>query len=343
MNQPSVSIIVPVYNAEAYVADCIRSVMRQTYRGELECILVDDCGSDKSMEVVEKMVSEYDGPVRFKILHHEHNRGVSAARNTGIKNTCGDYLFFLDSDDELTDDGIELLSRPLADGWYDIVEGRFEWSCPSTSSGRSMFDYTYLEKIPNNTLLEQPVILRNYQERWNWIVWNKLIRTDFVKENSLYFKEDLIHEDFLWCFQMAFLAKTMFFISNIIYRYKLREGSICHQLNLEVSVKSYETIIRELRAFVNAHHIPVEEAFPFLNYCFWGVMYHFTYSKELFVSEYKEYRPYCCKPSFALLREHRKNFIRWAHYWMPGFIAPYWQWHFFKARQSFTETVPVNN
>jgi glycosyltransferase involved in cell wall biosynthesis len=343
MIQPSVSIIIPVYNAEEYVADCLKSVMRQTYRGELECILVDDCGSDKSMEVVEKMVSEYDGPVRFKILHHEHNRGASAARNTGIENASGDYLFFLDSDDEVTDDCIEVLTRPLADGLYDVVEGGLEWFFLSTSSGRNTFDGEFVVKIPNNTLVEQPDILRTYQKGWSCMVGNKLIRTGFVKENNLFFKEGVVYEDMLWCFQTACLAKSLFLITDITYRYKLREGSVSDKINREVGIKSQETIIQEARAFVDAHHIPVDEVFTFLNARFWTILNLSSYSKKLFVSEYKEYRPCCCKPSFALLREDRKNLIRWAHYWMPAFIAPYWQWHFFKARHTFTETVPVNN
>lgn len=338
MIQPSVSIIIPVYNAEEYVADCLKSVMRQTYRGELECILVDDCGSDKSMEVVEKMVSEYDGPIRFKILHHEHNRGVSAARNMGIKNACGDYLFFLDSDDEVTDDCIELLSKPLADGLYDIVEGRLEWTFLSTSSGRYSIDNELLSKAPNNTLVEQPDILRTYQNGWNYPIWNKLIRSGFVQENQLFFKGIPVYEDSLWCFQMAFLAKTVFFISNVTYRYKLREGSICDKLDPEKRIKSYETIIREARAFLDTYHFPVKEAFFSLNYCFWWVMYLSSYSKETFVAKYKEYRPYCPKPSFAMARRDWKNLIRWAHYWMPGFIAPYWQWQGFKIRHFLEAT-----
>lgn len=64
---PSVSIIVPAYNVEAYVADGIKSVMRQTYRGEMDCIVVDNCWSDNSLVVVEKQVLEYDGPIRLKL------------------------------------------------------------------------------------------------------------------------------------------------------------------------------------------------------------------------------------------------------------------------------------
>ena len=69
----NISIIIPVYNVEPYVEDCIRSVMRQTYDGPMECIIVDDCGSDNSMAIVKKMVTEYNGSIAFKILHHKHN------------------------------------------------------------------------------------------------------------------------------------------------------------------------------------------------------------------------------------------------------------------------------
>ena len=79
VNLYKISIIIPVYNVEPYISDCLQSVMRQTYKGEIECILVDDCGTDKSVEIAEKRIAEYDGPIEFKVLHHDHNRGLSAA------------------------------------------------------------------------------------------------------------------------------------------------------------------------------------------------------------------------------------------------------------------------
>ena len=94
MDNPSVSIIVPIYNVEPYVEACVRSVMSQTYRGSIECIMVDDCGSDGSVQIVEKIIEGYDGSIQFMMLHHNHNRGLSAARNTGLNAASGDYLFF---------------------------------------------------------------------------------------------------------------------------------------------------------------------------------------------------------------------------------------------------------
>ena len=74
-----ISVIVPVYNVAPYIAACLQSVMHQTCQDALECILVDDCGTDNSMEVVGEMLQSYEGPIGFKVVHHTQNRGLSAA------------------------------------------------------------------------------------------------------------------------------------------------------------------------------------------------------------------------------------------------------------------------
>jgi len=106
---PSISIIIPVYNVEPYIAECVESVMRQTYTGPMECIIVDDCGTDKSIEIVKQLITEYKGPIDFRIQHHEHNRGLAVARNTDTDAATGDYIYYLDSDDWVEPNIVELL------------------------------------------------------------------------------------------------------------------------------------------------------------------------------------------------------------------------------------------
>ena len=79
-----VSIIIPVYNVSAYIERCVKSVMSQTYSGDIECILVNDATPDDSIAIAEHLIADYNGPFQFLILSHDHNRGQSAARNTGI-------------------------------------------------------------------------------------------------------------------------------------------------------------------------------------------------------------------------------------------------------------------
>ena len=86
-----VSIVIPIYNVSVYIENCLESVRRQIYQ-DLEVILVDDCGTDNSMEIVQEYL-EYHNFVEVKIIHHTHNRGLSAARNTGLEAATGDYVF----------------------------------------------------------------------------------------------------------------------------------------------------------------------------------------------------------------------------------------------------------
>ena len=122
-----ISIVIPVFNVEIFISECLQSVIRQTYTGPLECIVVDDCGTDKSIEIAEQLIAEYDGPIDFKVLHHDHNRGLSAARNTGMDAAKGDYVYFLDSDDWISDDCIEKLAKPLQNEVFDVVVGNQIW------------------------------------------------------------------------------------------------------------------------------------------------------------------------------------------------------------------------
>ena len=98
--QVLVSIIIPVYKVENWIEGCLLSVCNQTYEN-IECIIVNDATPDKSMDIVESILKNYTGSIRFKIITHELNRGLSAARNFCVKAATGDYLIFLDSDDKL--------------------------------------------------------------------------------------------------------------------------------------------------------------------------------------------------------------------------------------------------
>ena len=102
---PSVSIVVPVFGVEKYVGRCFDSVAAQTYP-LLECIFVDDCGTDASMRILRERIAAYRGHVRFRIVRHERNRGLSAARNTGADAATGEYVWFVDSDDFISDEAV---------------------------------------------------------------------------------------------------------------------------------------------------------------------------------------------------------------------------------------------
>lgn len=112
-----VSIITPVYKVEQYIAECVQSVIDQDY-DNIEFILVDDCGGDDSINIAEKLLIESTrSGLSYKILRHEGNCGVSAARNTAMLAATGDYIFCLDSDDKLMEQCITvLLAKAVSTG-----------------------------------------------------------------------------------------------------------------------------------------------------------------------------------------------------------------------------------
>ena len=122
----SLSIIIPVYNVAPYIANCLRSVMEQSYDDSMECIVVDDCGKDDSIAIAERLINEYEGSIFFEIVHHDQNRGLSASRNTGLTHAKGEYIFFLDSDDEITEDCIEkMMAVVMKDPAVELVQGTY--------------------------------------------------------------------------------------------------------------------------------------------------------------------------------------------------------------------------
>ena len=121
MDNHLVSIIIPVYKVEEYLDRCVESVVNQTYTN-LEIILVDDGSPDRCPQMCDDWAKKDD---RIRVVHQQ-NKGLSGARNTGIREAKGEYVYFLDSDDEITHDCIETLLKPLEIHCFDFVMGDYE-------------------------------------------------------------------------------------------------------------------------------------------------------------------------------------------------------------------------
>ena len=121
--QPSVTILVPIYNVEKWIEKCARSAFVQTYEN-LEYVFVDDCSPDKSVEILQRVVADYTHrAAKVRILHHDHNRGLASARNTLVDACTTEFLFHLDSDDWIEPTAIELLVKKQLETGSDIVTG----------------------------------------------------------------------------------------------------------------------------------------------------------------------------------------------------------------------------
>lgn len=240
-----VSIIIPVYNVEKYVGEALKSVLAQTYK-DFEVIVVDDCGTDRSMKVVEE-IAEKNPCVR--ILHHERNRGLSAGRNTGIAAAKGDWLYFFDSDDILAPECISnLVSLAEMHPDAEIIVGQYD----EFKEGEAYHQARLKQQC---AVFEGDVIGSYMEERIPTTAWNKLVRKDFLVKNHLFFKEGLVHEDALWSFQAFCLVSKVVVSDAITYHYLQRPGSLDKQKNTRLHSSHYNNVYNLQAKFVFEHSL----------------------------------------------------------------------------------------
>jgi glycosyltransferase involved in cell wall biosynthesis len=240
-----VSIVCPLYNKEPYFERCFNSIIKQTYTN-IECIIIEDCSTDNSLELANRLIKSYNGNVKFILIKHEQNGGLSAARNTGINNSNGEYIYFLDSDDEITDNCINslvTLSRKYPE--VDIVQGNI-YQYPRVEND----DYELKGKLPEfvSGNLE---IKKHYYMCLPPNAVNKLIRKKFITQN-LYFKNGLIHEDFHWRFFMIKKLESFAFTDEYCYIRYIVSDSIMTNPNILPSILCYLTIAEDMLCNLDA-------------------------------------------------------------------------------------------
>lgn len=213
------TIIIPVYNVEAYLPACLDSVINQTYN-DLEIVVVDDGSTDGSGKICDAY-AEHD--TRIRVIH-QSNSGVSAARNKGINDARGEYIYFLDGDDVLSIDCIELLARPLERKQYDFVIGQ------AIVEGTDR-EYPVLE-MKDGEVIGNAAIVHHYTHGdFYMMVWNKLIKSEFIKSNKLFFKEGVYGgEDDVWSLEVVLAAESMYAVNAAHYHYKINEGSYTNRV-----------------------------------------------------------------------------------------------------------------
>lgn len=223
MNQPTISIIIPIYNVAPYIIECLESVYNQSYPN-IEVILVDDCGTDNSIQLVNNYLATNQIKTT-KVFHHKKNRGISAARNTGIKHATGDYIYFMDSDDYITSDCIEsFVSLAIKYNFPNVIFGSatpqpLDWKRINISSNKdSIPEYT------NNVSW-----IRKSFSKIGFIPvtpWNKLIKKKHLIKYNLYFKEGIVYEDQLWNFMLGNSIQSITFNKKSTYTYRYVPYSI---------------------------------------------------------------------------------------------------------------------
>lgn len=238
------SVIIPVYNVEKYLRQCMDSILNQTL-SELELICVDDGSTDSSLEILREYEKKDS---RVKVLQQE-NLGAGAARNKGLKIATGKYLSFLDADDfflpemlEETYEKCEALNAQIC--IYQVR--RYNDVTKKTWFDKGSFRYEYIPKKEVFSYKDMPdYILDTFQ---NW-AWNKLISHDLVKENNLQFQEILRTNDFLFVALCMTLAERITVLEKPLVYYRvgmknnLQSTNYKHPLEF---LKAFRAVKKEL-------------------------------------------------------------------------------------------------
>ena len=241
MDRIKVSIIIPIFNVEPYVERCLLSVYNQLY-SNIEVILIDDCGTDNSISLAEQFIYDRNWN-QARIIRHGQNQGLSASRNTGILNASGDYVYFLDSDDEISCDCIETLIKLAVKYQVDLVQGNYRAEPVGWCTINNMVG-TYIPEYINNRQKLISIIL----ERGTipMMACFRLIKRQFILNHKLFFKEGIINEDEHWNFFLAKHLEAIAISKLPTYIYYKNNGSIVNGEKVnQLSYQSWKTIYND--------------------------------------------------------------------------------------------------
>lgn len=214
MNRPIVSLIVPVYNCERYLPQCLDSICNQTLR-EIEIILVDDGSNDLSPEICR----QYAGRDERIVYVRQENRGVSAARNVALDKARGTYIAFLDADDWMDADHLETLVAVMQEKQADCAVCGYQIEFAQRTETRVV-------PAMDNMDGQRAIAAMLVPELFQGFLWNKLFRLDLIRRERLYLDEDLSHyEDMLFCAKYFDCCQKVSVQETATYHYRQRTDS----------------------------------------------------------------------------------------------------------------------
>ena len=239
------SVIIPFYHVEAYIGACLARASELPAQ-ECELLLVDDCGADGSAALAQAFAREH---ANARIIRRAQNGGLSAARNTGLAEARGEYVYFLDSDDLPEPQALYAMVCRARDAQLDVVKGRFVFFDDETG------DETPGPAIPETGVTTGAALLAQQcrADVYKPMVWQCAYRRAFLAENALQMAEGLLFEDELFQAPALLAAARAQAVTDVILRYRQRAGSIMKSFAKNARwCGSYLTVCRRLRALADS-------------------------------------------------------------------------------------------
>ena len=224
MQNPQISIIVPIYKVEKELPRCLESLLKQTYK-EIEIILIDDGSPDSCPQLCD----EYAKTCKYTRVIHKSNGGLSDARNAGLKNAKGNYVMFVDSDDYIEANACKKFAGIAKQYAPDIIVGEAR---QINKQKKTEMDHPNLEENKVYSSREY-IILTALNGEWYAPTWLNVYRKDYLLEKQLFFVKGLLHEDMEMLPRVFLSAGKILYCKGYFYNYVVREGSIMQQKNIK--------------------------------------------------------------------------------------------------------------
>lgn len=261
-----VSVIIPVYQVEAYVEDCLRSVLGQTLT-DLEVICIHDAGQDGSWRVVQSVAAK---DKRVRLYENQRNMGLAAVRNRGLRLARGKYVYFLDSDDMIRPDALNELYHRAEEEALDvqIFGASFIYADKELEKTFSGNPSGFKQDYPD--VLEGQELFIAWMEKWDWLSSQPryFYRRSFLKEHQLYYIEGMLHEDETFAFDVLMYAKRVRVYSDQWFIRRFRADSIMTSVPTVKNIEGCMKILAHVASMQDfyMHRPPLNRAVKFYLY-----------------------------------------------------------------------------
>lgn len=246
---PKFSIIIPVYNIEEYLKECLESIINQSFK-DFEVICINDGSTDNSLEILQKYAEK---DKRFKVLNQE-NQGQGIARNNALNIANGEYILFVDPDDFIELNMLEVLNERLDVQNVDVAFFDYQIFGENTKTKIVRF-MDEMKKIFNlnindNLVFNWQELVKNNFSNISMMVWNKVYSNKFIQDNNIRFAPNKHAEDHIFSISTTLLADKISYIKKTLYHYRNRPGSAVNKVSEEIfcvfeNIKILENFLKQ--------------------------------------------------------------------------------------------------
>lgn len=243
MNEPKISIVMPIYNVAPFLSQAIESLVKQSYQ-KLEILLIDDGSTDDSGKIADQFAKQDD---RIKV-YHKSNGGLSDSRNFGLARATGEYIYFPDSDDFLVSEFIATAVYNLTKSNADIFLVNFNL----VNEAGNIIDMQRKTGAVDGVLSASSVIEMILNNELDNYIWQFVYQRQMLLDNNFSFMTGMVYEDIVATPTILSFAQQIVSSSQRLYNYRVRKNSIVHSVSLK-KVQDLETMVSEFIKFTEAH------------------------------------------------------------------------------------------